>query len=186
MEPDADPGWGRAISFALRGVVPGWSLRYRKQRWSGAHGLLVLRGVFLSFAIGIAMVGVVVAVLEGTAGEMGSVPEPAAAAVVVAVGVACLAAPRLFSRPLPCDSESALGAAYRQRFFLRIAFGEAPALVSWSASSRSSRRMPVGSTPWARSSPRSRSSAWLRRRGTWKRTNRSCGTAAVASRSSPR
>ena len=53
------------------------------------------------------------------------------AAVVVAVGLATLAAPRLLTRPLRCENESAPAESYRQRFFLRIAFAEAAALVGF-------------------------------------------------------
>jgi len=56
------------------------------------------------------MVGVAVAVLEGTGTEFGSASEPAVAAVVVAVGLASLGLPGLLLSPLPCDSKSALEA----------------------------------------------------------------------------
>lgn len=131
MNPDADPGWRPAISGALRGLVPGWGMRSRRRQPATADGLLILRGLYLSFVCAIGLIGVVVAILEGEEGIRGSVAERPAALVVLAVGVASLLAPRLLARPLSCESETALAGAYRQRFFLRIAFAEAAALVGF-------------------------------------------------------
>lgn len=130
VDSEVDPGWRSALVNALVGLVPGWGIRYRK-RFRSADGLTSVRGLFLSFVFAIVLIGVVVVVLESTGGRMGSTSESPAAVSVLAVGVASLAAPRLLRRPLNCDGEVALAAGYRQRFFLRVAFAEAAALVGF-------------------------------------------------------
>jgi len=86
---------------------------------------------FLSFVIGICLVGVVVLVLETAGGEMGSTAVGPVAGVVVVVGLASLAAPVLLGRSLPCESEAVLASGYRRWFFLQIACAEADALVAF-------------------------------------------------------
>lgn len=122
---DVDPGWASAASFALRWVVPG------ARRRSSASGLTIVRGFFLRFTVGIGLAGVAVAVAEATAVDLGSAPEPLVAAVVAALGLGSLLLPRLVDQPLPCDSESALEAAYRQRFFRDMGSGEMAAFVGF-------------------------------------------------------
>ena len=131
MDPDRDPGWRSALKDAVLSLIPGWGLRYRMRRTRGADGLTTLRAVFLSFVLGIALVGVVVAVLEANGGRLGTTPETPMAVVVLAVGAAGLVAANLVRRPLACDSEAALAKSYRQRFFLHAAAAEAPALVGF-------------------------------------------------------
>lgn len=131
MDPDADPGWSGAVSTSFLGLVPGLGWRHRGKQSRAADGLVTLRVVYLSFALGFVLIGVVVAVLEGTGGTIGSAAEAPVAVAVVILGLASLAAPRLVDRPLPCDDEPALAVGYRQRFFLRIALAEAAALAGF-------------------------------------------------------
>jgi hypothetical protein len=131
MDPNADPGWPSAASNALRVLIPGWASRYGKQRPPGADGLIILRGLYVSFLFALAFIGVAVAVLEGTGGDLGSASESVMALVVVAVGLVSLVVAGLATGPLNCESEQALANAYRQRFFLRIALSEVAALVGF-------------------------------------------------------
>lgn len=132
MDPDADPGWGSALSAAFLGLLPGLGIHHFKKQWAAGHGLIALRRMYVSFVVAIGLVGVVVAILETTADDIGSTGVlPVAVLVVAAVGLATLAAPRLLARPLRCENESALADGYRQRFFLQIAFAEAAALVAF-------------------------------------------------------
>lgn len=131
VDEDSDPGWGSALRGAFLGLLPGLSLRRFKKQLSAGHGVIALRGVYLSFVMAIGMIGLVVAVLETTADDFGSTAVLPVAAIVVALGLATLAAPMLLTRPLRCESESALAEGYRQRFFLRLAFAEAAALVGF-------------------------------------------------------
>lgn len=51
--------------------------------------------------------------------------------VVAAFGVAVVAAPRLVERDLDCSDDRSLTRSYTNRFFLRLAFGEPPALAGF-------------------------------------------------------
>jgi len=104
-----------------------------KEGLADSQRISALRGLFLSFVIAIAMIGLVAMVLGRTRTETGSAPVRLLAGLVSAAGVAALFGPRLFARPLRCTDEADLVASYRSRFFVRIAFAEAPALVAFAA-----------------------------------------------------
>lgn len=131
MDPETDPGWGSPFSAALLGLLPGLSMRRFKKQVTAGHGLIALRGIYLSFVVAIGMIGGVVVILETTEAIESTDVVPVAVVAVVVVGLATLAAPRFLTRPLRCEDESALAEGYRQRFFLRIAFAEAAALVGF-------------------------------------------------------
>lgn len=131
VDPEADPGWGSPFSAALLGLLPGLSMRRFKKQAAAGHGLIALRGIYLSFVVAIVMIGGVVAILEATEGIGSTDVLPVAVVVVVVAGLATLAAPRFLARPLRCENELALAEGYRQRFFLRVAFAEAAALVGF-------------------------------------------------------
>ena len=71
VDPDADPGWGSPVSAAFLGLLPGLSMRRFKKQVAAGHGLIALRGIYLTFVIAIGMIGVVVAILETTAEDIG-------------------------------------------------------------------------------------------------------------------
>lgn len=131
MDPGGDPGWRGALRYALFALVPGWGLRFRK-RSGGSDGLVLLRGVFLSFATALLLIGVVVGVLESAEELGGTVPETPASLVVAVIGLASLAGARV-ERPLDCEDDARLARSYTQRFFLRIASAEAAALAGFVA-----------------------------------------------------
>jgi F0F1-type ATP synthase membrane subunit c/vacuolar-type H+-ATPase subunit K len=123
-----DPGWRPALGGLAWGLVPGMAIR--RARRSGGGGLVVLRGLFLSFCAAIALVGLVVLVLSAGEGiEQGADGTTVAIAVAVA-GVVLLVA-SAWRRPLDGSSEQALAQSYRRRFFLRMAFAEAAALLGF-------------------------------------------------------
>lgn len=130
---EVDPGWRRAVVDALVGLVPVWGMRHRKKGWQTSNGVSALRGLFLSFVTAIAMIGIVAWVLGRTRTKTGSAPVTFLAILVVVAGVAALFGAQVFARPLRCDDEADLVASYRSRFFVRIAFAEAPALVAFAA-----------------------------------------------------
>ncbi len=129
MEPGRDPGWRSALRYSLFGLVPGWGLRLRRR---DTDGLVLLRGVFLSFTVAFLLIGVVVVVLETTAELEGQVPDGIAGGVVFLVGLGSLAGSRL-ERPLLCDDKARLAKSYTQRFFLRVALAEVAALAGFVA-----------------------------------------------------
>lgn len=119
------------MRYALFALVPGWSLRFRK-RFGGTDGLVLLRGVFVSFVTALVMVGVVVVVLEATGGLEGAVSAPPLLAALALVGLAGVAGSGL-DRPLHCEDDARLAKSYTQRFFLRVALAEAAALAGFVA-----------------------------------------------------
>jgi F0F1-type ATP synthase membrane subunit c/vacuolar-type H+-ATPase subunit K len=104
----------------------------RAQREGDANALQLLRQLFISFVVALLLIGAVVA---GTAGDTSSdadgLSSSVVAAGVAAYGIVSLFAPRLFERPLDCATDTALISGYRTRFFLRIAFAEAAALIGF-------------------------------------------------------
>lgn len=94
-------------------------------------GLSRLRLLYASFVSAIVAIGVVVLILDGVIEDSDTVPDAAAIGVIVLFGVVCLVAPPLVERPLDCTDDRSLVAGYTTRFFLRLAFGETPALVAF-------------------------------------------------------
>lgn len=90
----------------------------------------MVRQLFLSFAVAIGLFGFVLVQLQ-LASEDGSISTSTVLAVVGAVAAVAFVVERLVERPLDCSSESKLMESWRTRFFIRIAFGEAPALVGF-------------------------------------------------------
>ena len=131
MDPGGDPGWRPALRYALLTLVPGWHL-WLNRRPGRSDGLVLLRGILLSFATALLLIGVVVAVLE-TGAELGTGTSAAPASLVVALfGVGCLVG-SVVERPLHCEDDARLAKSYTQRFFLRVALAEAAALVGFVA-----------------------------------------------------
>jgi F0F1-type ATP synthase membrane subunit c/vacuolar-type H+-ATPase subunit K len=125
-----DPGWfsARTILWAL---VPGIGLR-RAQADGTASVLFTLRAVFTSFVTALIMFGVVLLFIGGSSESEPSGPSTSVvAAGVLAYGLISLVLPRLIERPLSCEGEAALVSGYRTRFFLRVAFAEAAALLGF-------------------------------------------------------
>jgi len=142
-DPTADPGWGKAARESLWGLIPVVSLPRRQRRIAkavGNDGLVVTRAIFLSFVLALALIGVVVAILTNFS-KLGRGPNslhtPAAVGFGVGVAVVGLGGQLLSARiggRLPVESTmtpSQIAGAYRVRFFLRVAFSEAAALVGF-------------------------------------------------------
>ena len=125
---ERDPGWFSAKSF-LWTFVPGLGVRRAQQEVDNA--LQMLRLLFTSFAMALFFIGVVVVVLSsGTSAAEATSVGPIATSVV-GCGMFSLFIPRFVERPLDCSSPQALVVSYRTRFFLRIAFADAAALVGF-------------------------------------------------------
>lgn len=129
-ERSDDPGW-----FSPRGVL--WALLpmlaiRRAQQAGDTNALQLLRHVFTSFVMALVLFGfVVTSVASDVADGRSSPSSSVVAAGLVAYGVVSLIAPRLLERPLDCSSDSTLVSGYRTRFFVRVAFAEAAALVGF-------------------------------------------------------
>lgn len=135
-DPGRDPGWSKAFRQAALGMIPGVGmvLYLRRVREGVTDGLTLLRALFLTFVAGFVLVGVVVAVLVNLstfAVSQRGVPVPPFAGVVVVFGVGALVAGARLSRPMSASTAPGLAGAYRTRFFLRVAFAEAPALAGF-------------------------------------------------------
>lgn len=107
-----------------------WVGLQRAQK-EGINALEMLRQLFTAFASALLLIGVVALFLaSGSTNE--STMSPGVVAVGVAgYGVVSLFIPGLFERPLDCTDPASLVGSYRTRFFLRIAFADAAALVGF-------------------------------------------------------
>src|SRR5687768_18620289 len=101
------------------GAVPGMATRYDKRTFADPtqNQLLVLRAMFLRFAIYTVVLGAVIPLLlpgEGSAGEGSDSGALLAAVGLVAVGLASAAAAEWMGRrPLDCSDDQHLAAGYR-------------------------------------------------------------------------
>ncbi len=128
MDGEADPGWRAALVSCVPIVGP-----YIAKRSRNSDGLVGLRMLFMSFTAALVLIGYVVLILETTAALSGGpVADQPAVIVVVVLGLASLSVRRV-ERPLPCGEGESLAKSYINRFFLRMAFAEAPALTGFVA-----------------------------------------------------
>lgn len=104
-------------------------LRLRKSR--GTDGLVVLRTLFLTFLLALAMIGIVVAVLELGSPGFGSLPESPVVLGVLVVGALSSVGPTILRRPLQCEDDERLARSYVRRFFMQMAFAESGALAGF-------------------------------------------------------
>jgi len=127
---NADPGWGapRDVAFALVPFVPPSMAR------TGGDPLIVTRHLFLRFCSAIVLIGVVVLLLGTDPSSDGAVDLGPALAILGAIGVALVVAAEVVGRrPLDCTSPRTLAGSFRTRFFVRLALGEAAALIGFVA-----------------------------------------------------
>jgi F0F1-type ATP synthase membrane subunit c/vacuolar-type H+-ATPase subunit K len=132
--PSDDPGWSDAWRLLPWLLVPGLAIRRIYRKGDGKYdGLVILRQLFVVFAVAMILVGAVVIVLVAFTRQPRNHPLPngAVAVGVALVGGASVSASRLVARLLVCTDASALAGSYRTRFFLQIAFSEAAALVGF-------------------------------------------------------
>jgi hypothetical protein len=124
---DEDPGWRLTWSALPALLVP--QLAMRRMARSDADPLVALRSLFLTFCAAIVGVGIVATVLGDVTVKSHS--SGVSLAIAVAAGCASLLAQRFYSRPLDCTSLDSLRSSYTTRFFLRVAFADAAALVGF-------------------------------------------------------
>jgi hypothetical protein len=117
---DDDPGW------PLVGLIPfiGPVISRRRRRSGQVDGLVTMRQVFLAFCMAIVLFGYVLVFLEP-----GDTERPQLAAAILVVGLLSLIAGPIFERPLACGDAVELKKSYTNRFFIRVAFSEAAALL---------------------------------------------------------
>ena len=131
-----DPGWGWAVRGVGWGLVPHMTFhRYRRIAARGdVHGLLALRAGFVAFVTLVGLVSATVVVMAVGGGlEPDDLPLGLVALGVAAVGVLNQVGMRSLGRELDCSSDHALASSYATRFFLRMAFSNASALVGFVA-----------------------------------------------------
>lgn len=107
-----------------------WVGLQRAQK-EGVNALEMLRQLFTAFASALLLIGLVVLFLASGGTNENSMSAGVVAVGVAGYGVVSLFLPRLFERPLDCADTKALVVSYRTRFFLRIAFADAAALVGF-------------------------------------------------------
>lgn len=128
LGPVEDPGWRPAL-IALVPIV-GVRLAARRRRSHPTSGLVLVRQLFLTFAVAIVMFGFVLTQLDLSSGDA---PMSSGLVTVLVGVVACVALVigPIVERPLDGSSVGGLAETWRTRFFIRIAFGETPALVGF-------------------------------------------------------
>jgi F0F1-type ATP synthase membrane subunit c/vacuolar-type H+-ATPase subunit K len=126
-EPSSDPGWG-GLGGVLLMMIP--IVGHRRVR--GADPLIVMRRLFVSFCVAIVLFFVVLSFMDPAASGTADLSGAWAATLAGIVGVISIASGRWFGdRPLDCSSAERLSSSFRERFFMRLAFGEAPALAGF-------------------------------------------------------
>jgi len=127
-----DPGWAISWRKFLWLLIPTVGLRRQLKRAGTGEvdGVLMLRQVFVSFCLSIALFGVVLAVLYPSSKPPADPPIAVAIGLLVLGGVSFAAGQRA-ERPLNCESDVKLAGSYRTRFFLRMAFSQAAALFGF-------------------------------------------------------
>lgn len=121
-----DPGWRGAL-IGLVGL-PFLMMSMRREP-TGPDGLVGLRGVLCSFISALLLFLVVLLFVMSGAEQTGDAP--LWAGITVAVGVFGQVAGRVLERPLVGTTAPEVASSYRQRFFLRLAFAETPALIGF-------------------------------------------------------
>ncbi len=132
-----DPGWpkfGASVRSLWTVFMPGLRIRqFQQSSGPDADSLTFVRVMFIQYCAMLVVIGLVLVVLDATSSH----PTKGVAtwtAVVIVVGIVSLVSPRLISRPLSCSNDANLAGTYRTRFFLRVAFGNVPALMAFVAS----------------------------------------------------
>lgn len=127
-----DPGWRMSWPAVLSMLIPRWGLRVQLRRAESGKvdGLVMLRQVFVSFCFAIVAVGVVLAVLYPGSTPPADPPTEVVIALLV-VGALAHVFERTMEKPLDCEDDATLATSYRTRFFLRLAFSEAAALIGF-------------------------------------------------------
>lgn len=95
--------------------------------------LAALRVSFLTFSTGLVLIGVVAGILVSMGVLEGSLDTVTACIGVAVIGLLLQVASRIVDRDLLCGSVEELASSYKTRFFLRMAFAEAPALIGFVA-----------------------------------------------------
>jgi hypothetical protein len=126
-----DPGWRAAVGLANKGLLMPWTAPSRGRSWGSGDGLVMVRVLYLTFVEAVLMIGVVVIILD----RYGRVPDQGeplpVAGLVVAGGVLVQLVGAVVEKPLDASDPGALAASYRKRFFLRLAFAQAAALLGF-------------------------------------------------------
>ncbi|MGH9113709.1 MAG: hypothetical protein ACRDZN_15635 [Acidimicrobiales bacterium] len=118
-------GWRAALRAAAWTLIPGMAIvRARHSRSSGEDGLTAVRAQFVTFAVSLGLIGIVVGLLAD-GGTRSSMSGQSGALLVTAVGAVTVLLARFVPRPLNCHSDASLAGSYRSRFFLAFAQGAA-------------------------------------------------------------
>lgn len=129
LEKLPDPGWGRKRDMPLALLAP-----FLVARRSRSNSLVVLRTVFVAFATALPLIGIVTIVLTTGSDPIEKDFNPLIVLPVVgAIGALLVLLSPRFERDLPCETAAGLAEGYRVRFFQRIAFSEASALIGFVA-----------------------------------------------------
>jgi hypothetical protein len=124
---EEDPGWPLNRSFLIF-FIPAFGPQLYRRRAGPlrGEGLGMLRMLFISFFNAVIMFGVVLLFIPGVHAH--AVPW---LPILLGFAAGAVAVSRFVERRLDCSSDAKLAASYRNRFFVRIAFGESVALLAF-------------------------------------------------------
>ena len=121
-------GWGSPKDILIGMVAPKVAAKRRRSSM-----LAVLRSLFVSFCASLVMIGFVVLFLATDASGAASLSGAAACGIVALIGIAITIGLTFFMPTLSCGSPGQVLGQYRSRFFLRVAFAQAGALIGFGA-----------------------------------------------------
>ncbi len=126
MDGDTGEQWGEDPGWRLnwRMLLP-VQLQLRYFSRSGADPLIALRAVYLTFPMYLILFGLVIPFVVPFRGDRETLPW---ALALAAIAIIDSVLPRMFERPIPCDS---LAGYFRTRMFLRLAFANSIALFGF-------------------------------------------------------
>lgn len=132
-EQPVDPGWRDAWTGIL--WIPTLFLMQQRLRRSKLPALILMRRTFVMFGGSLATFGIIRVALGSTdvGWSSGSAATAGVAIVVIGLAVQFVVA-RFLDPPLPCGAPAAVAAGYRAKFFLKVAFAEAPSLFGFTLS----------------------------------------------------
>lgn len=127
-----DPGWRPALKAAAWTLIPGVGIvRVRRaQAGGGGDGLTALRVLFVTYALSLGLVGIVVGFLAD-GGTRASMSGQSGALLVSTGGALTVLLARVVPRSLDCRSDASLAASYRSRLLVRLGLANGAALCGF-------------------------------------------------------
>lgn len=133
-----------AVAIAWAAVWMIWRRRMATDDRAGAIGLITaLRRIWAAFCVAMLLIGVVVLILQSEGGlKRTDVSAQVVAVAVILIGILSLVGGRVWVPNLDGSDLGSVIQSYRSRFFARVAWAEAPALLAFGGF------LLLGGEPW--------------------------------------